>query len=143
MKKSWFHYIFDIFVFAILVPGLLILFFYQVLKTFPNTNSIAIFSVLSKFNEQTLFLFICCLIFCALLQLTLVYTVNIGVERMLISENGSKQIISYIGKFVLSLLIILCISICLDENQFAFFTGLIGLFSITLNLFNKKQNKEN
>lgn len=137
MKKSWFHYLGNIMTFGILSPILLVVIFYHVLESIPNKNSIAIFSVLNKLNEQTFLLFICCLVFCSLLASTLTYTVSIGVERKLISEDKSKQISKYIYKFITSLLIILIFSICLDENQFAFVTGLIGLLSLILNLFNK------
>lgn len=131
MSKARFYS--KIFLYSIVTPVFLIYLLYSGINIFANKNQIALLSIVEKFNYQSLILLIINFIFSYIIFLSLINALDLLHKYSYIDKNRRDKWFAIIFRVVCSFFIVLSLSLCLDESQFAFISGLISFVVLLIN----------
>lgn len=131
MSKARFYS--KVFFHTILTPVFLIYLLYSGINIFADKNQIALLSIVEKFNYQSLILLIVNFIFSHIIFISLIKALDLLLKYSYIDKDCRDKWFIIIFRIVCSFFIVLSLSLCLDESQFAFISGLVSFVVLLIN----------
>lgn len=139
MKKSKMNYYFDILLFGVVSPVMLLsVLFWYLQNLYKHSPNLIFVKLINSFTTENLNSFLITLfVFLAIYSL-LWYSVNIGTQRKLFTEETAKKTKEFIAKIITIAFCCLFPIVSFNELQFTFFTSVLAFFTLVFAFFKKK-----